>query len=270
VGIGAAIAASALVAGLAVVSCVSQAVGVAVPTAVLVPGAVTLAADSVETVAGVSPVETDDGGRDPSAVVPQASFVDGGSAPVTVRSNTSPLGDQNVATSTSQSKGLGVGGATGSLTVDGHGGATTSISGTGAISGVVFYAIARGRAGAHASFSNWRLANNPLLAAPPVGNTSPPFAAFDTVRTDLVPLDPTSTPWSWDTLAAQLALAFAFTVDYAFTGGHYVDEEVRIDVAEIWCEVHGPVGSEPEVVQLKQKLGNMRRVQPFPSIVSED
>ena len=268
-GVAAAVGAAIIAAGLVAVSCQPAAVAITAPAVVVAPGAASLSPEA----ARVSTVSTmveqfEAGGRDAAALTVLAAFVDGAAAPTTVRSNTAPLYDQSLSTFASHARGLGVGGATGTLTVDGHGGATASINGTGAIGGVVFYAYARARKDAHATLSGWTLCGQ-SVSAPPVGNTSPPYASMGLVQSALATTDALGNPWSWDTLAAQLALNFKLSCSYAFSGGHEIDESVQVDVAEMWCEVWGPIGTAPEVTEVRARFGNLRRVTTMPHVLGE-
>lgn len=197
---------------------------------------------------------------DPTAVVPLAATADGSGSPVTLRANTGNLSDQNLGTFNSDADGFGVPGTpTGTLHVSTTGVANSSIDGSGAISGVVFFAFMRGRKDADASFSNWRLCGQ-AVSAPNVGNTTPPYADFSLVQTGLITVDGGGLPWDWSTIYAKLAaLGVGASVDYAFAGGHEFDQSVQLDVAEIWVEVHGPVGIAPEVINVTQVIDAHRR-----------
>lgn len=202
------------------------------------------------------------GAWNPAAVVPLSVLADGGSAPVTLRCNTAPMYDQNLGTFASDADGFGVPGtAAGTLVVGATGMAQTSIAspGSGAISGVVFFAYVRGRKDAHVTLSNWRVCGQ-AVSAPPVGNTTPPFADFGLLQTGLVAVDGGALAWDWATIFAKLAaLGIGVRADYAFSGGHEFDESVQLDVAEIWCEVHGPVGLKPDVIRITHVIDAHRK-----------
>lgn len=234
-----------------------------------VPGLRTVTPASVAMTAAVSPGPDSFANtalRDPSAVTSLAATADGDATPTTLRSNTSSLNDENLATGTGDTDGFGVPGtATGTLTASGGTGfQSASIEGSGAISGVVFYGFARGRKDAHVTLSNWRLCGQ-AISAPPVGNTTPPYADFGIVSTALLTVDGGGLPWDWSTIFSKLVgpALYGMQADYSFSGGHEFDESVTIELAELWCEVRGPIGSTPDVIELRQVIASHRKTFPM-------
>lgn len=260
VGMAAAVGAAVVA---VVASCVSVNAPVVANNAVGAPtGSVVSTPDSVESrcipgayVDLLAPVSR----RDPSEVVPHAAFADTVTSPVTLRSNTSPLGDENLSTFASQSTPGTSWPVNTTLTVNAGGFAVSAIEGSGTISGVKLFAFARVKADAHAVVSNARFrtsngGDHALTSAPPVGSyASPPNMAL--VQTGLLTTYDGTNPWTWADVHPQL-VGTMFKVDVSI-GGAYIGEFAQLEVAEIWAEVHGPLGTEPIVVFKKGPVGRL-------------
>jgi len=194
----------------------------------------------------------------PSAIedTPLAVLLDGESSPMTLRAvgTLGNLGDQQLDTYETAASVLGT--TPGTMTIDAGGFANTGIAGSGAISGVVFYAFARVTKDAHATVSNFRTAfPSGTFSAPPQG-TYASVAEFGVVSTELVTTMNGTDPWTWASLFSALA-AVELRATYSFSGGHQFDEFAQLEVAELWCEVRGPIGTPQVEYSVPLKMGEI-------------
>lgn len=204
---------------------------------------------------------------DPSVVTPLASFADSGNVPVTLRANTAALKDQNLGTYSSIST-PGSWPNSGSFIYHLGGFAQTGILGAGTITGVQFFAFARYRKDPDAVVSNCRFLVTTgfevgTTSQPPVG----PFSsvpAFAVVSTPLVLTKDGTNPWSWATLYNDL-LGVELKADYSI-GAAFSGEFAQIDAAEVWCEIHGPVGNDDSVA-VRLKMGDVATPSTFGFVV---
>lgn len=273
-----AVSAGALVAGLVAVSCDPAPVNTTPTAPTLVPGPVALALDS----AGVDSLGLDEawvlGIRDPLTPVDVDAFVDAGPTPVRiVRSDTAPFDDGNDATKTLLSS-PGTWPNSGTMLFDFHGTqGETSLDGTGPIAGVKLYVRVRARKDPNAVLNNFRPSFSGLtkafVAQPTVYPMAPASAFYETLATDLIPLTSNGVPFEWgqgtNSIFTQAVLGWVLSVDYS-VGGAFTGEFAQVECSDAWLEVYAPQGSEPEIIELKHKVGNMRRVQAFPQVVGEE
>jgi hypothetical protein len=161
------------------------------------------------------------------------------------------------------------------LTFDFHGTeGETSLDGVGVIAGVKVYARLRARKDANAVLNNFRLQfsgiNYPVVAQPTVYPMLPAAGYYETIATALIPLTSNGVPFEWgqgaNSIFTQATMGFRLLADYS-VGGAFAGEFAQVECADGWLEVYGFNGSEPEVVSLKQKVGNLRRVQTMESVV---
>lgn len=210
--------------------------------------------------------------RSPTDIVALASSVDNGSALVTLRSANATYRDQDVATFTTRNAGPS-GGTTETIDLGGLLGAT-SINGSGTIGGVKLFALVRCSKNGGATMTNIRFGTGmgvqALLVAPTVnvqvGGSSASFP-FVTAETALIALTPLAVPFEWGNGVNSVWSVFAspaWTLNFTWTGGGGGDQ-ARCEVAEAWVEVHGPVGSEPTVIQLVHALNLAPLVQKLES-----
>lgn len=266
--VGAAIA----VAGAVSISCTSVDIPTSVGTATPVAGLRVVTPDSVACVATVSPDVTSAVARPaPDSMVPMEAFVDGGNTPVTLRSNTAPFYDQNTGTATSVSTPASwPNSGTRDILVGGF--APAAIAGAGAIGGVKFYAIARIRKDTNVTVSNARVRiagsyDAPFTSMPPTAGYSP-LAAYGTVETAMITTSDGSTPWDWATIYAAL-LSTRVGMDASAPSPAAIGQFAQLDLAEVWCEVLGPVGNPSPAVEVTQRMGNVLRMQAIITSIGE-
>lgn len=209
--------------------------------------------------------------RDPSFVGTLATNLDDTSGLVTIRSFKASLNDQSTATKDVFTSGVGAAGTqlqplygTASQGVQGNTGAGNGINGTGAISGMKLCALVRVSKQAAGTVSNVRFGTAmgvKALAAPgaTIRDYDQPLteAMWETVKTDLVTTGQFGQPLTWgndvDSIWASL---FGWTFNFTYGGGGIK----QLEVAEAWVEVYGPVGSEPEVIELVQVFDDKKMV----------
>lgn len=260
--------------GLAAASCSSNASAPA-----LVPVSVTMPMDTA-TILSIAYNEeiTQDTGY-PLDLVNQASYVDhsigaaNSSTPVTIRSNTVPYYDLNLATKTLNSS-PGTWPNNGTLTFN-FGGltGTTSIDGYGPIAGVKCYATIRPRKNTNAAMSNFRFVIGSdtfvLPTQPVIGGMLPAVVDYQTVVSDLI-TTVGGDALEWGAGSKSIFVKFtgwSFRCDYS-VGGAYTGQFAQCEVAEAWVEVIGYAGSAPTIIELKHKLPNIRRIQTVTTDIS--
>lgn len=212
----------------------------------------------------------------PSQTVTRATFIDNGSNPTVVRSNTAPFYDRTDATASLQAS-PGTWPNSGTLTFN-FGGTqgSASIDGVGDITGVKVFARVRPRKDTNATLNNFRFtvgANTVALEAQPTVYGMPPAtAAYQTVESVMMTTNPLGAAWTWGTgvngIFVQMATGWTFRADYAVAGA-YAGEFAQVEVSEAWLEVYGLNGSEPELVELKARTANVVVTQAVDPIVEE-
>lgn len=244
------------VVGLVVAVCTSVEATAVVGAAANVLGGLVEAPNSVGmemTAAGVFA----DQGYDPTTLVAKPAIVDGGSAPVvSIRSNTSPYYDQSTATKVLSSS-PGTWPNSGTLTFNLGGIANTSVDGTGAITGVKCFAMIRPRKNTNAVLNNFRFVvqtdNGVLSPQPTVGAMLPAVVDYVTVESPLFTTIGGSAI-TWATIMGLWA-NWALKADYS-VGGAFAGEFAQVEVAEAWVEVFGPLGVQPDYVELVHAAGD--------------
>ena len=263
----AAVGVAAAIAGLAVLGPASVGCVGAVSAPTVVPGGVvaTAVAVSVEAEVVVQPTKLTKVSGDPTLSAPQASYQDAGQEPATSRSFKSSLNDQSTLTKDSFAAAWPTAGATQLQPLYGAGAqglqGSTSINGSGLISGVKLFAIVRcGKSGAGA-LSGIRfgtgmglktLVTQPTIRTLPLDDTM-----WETVETDLITLGSFGQPFEWgngvNSVWAQM-FGWTFNHTYALPSN---PSATQVDVAEAWVEIHSPVTNVEEVV-LRVKLDPTR------------
>lgn len=210
---------------------------------------------------------------DPQALVNQPTFIDSGSTPVTVRSNTAPYADLSLATRTLLSS-PGTWPNSGSLTFNFGGlNATTSIDGYGVIAGVKCIAMIRPRKDTNATLNNFRFivggTAHVLNPQPTIGAMPPATVDYQKVESPLI-TDVSGNAFEWGSGANSLFTRFVgwqFACDYAVSGA-YAGQFAQCEVAEAWLEVFGYAGSEVIQIDLKQPMPNIRKIQTVVTTIS--
>jgi hypothetical protein len=261
--------------GLVVSAPQSVPLALALSNPTLVLGAVVTPAESVPMGMEVStlPGSFSKTGFDASTVTPQASFVDTANFPGTVRSANSTYGDQNLGTANTFNHGPGgsgtdlkdLGGVQGSV----------AINGEGIIAGIkLFCTVRASRNTPSGTLNNFKFGTamglKAVLAQPTVFDNSLGLTPdmFQTLQTALIPTGPFGNAFTWgngvDSVWAALA-APTWTLNYDWAGGAI---QVRVEIAEAWIEVHGPVGNPQDEVVLRQRMGNSVLRQSFPGNIT--
>ena len=207
----------------------------------------------------------------PDTVVPLAVFVDAEPTPVVLRSNTAPFGDQNLGTSAGVSTPASWP-SSGTINHEIGGFADTGIAGTGLIGGVRFHAFARIRKDTNVTVSDSRIRvagtfSVPLLSAPPTGPYSE-VPEFGHVETAIVATSNGSAAWTWPTIFAALA-GTRVGMDYV-AGAPAIGEFAQLDLAEVWCEVMGPLGSPNTPILLRYRISDTLSTQTIQQTIEED
>lgn len=274
VGVGAA----TLVANLVALSCSPAGISVSPTDPTLAPGVIALQPEAaVVDSFGDGEVWTN-GARNPLAPVDVDVYVDAGTTPIRiVRSDTAPFDDNNDATKTLTSSPASWPNS-GTITFNFHGTeGSTSLDGEGPIAGVKLYTRVRARKDTNAVLSNFRLEFAgvviPLLTQPTVYPMLPAAAFYETLASDLVPLTSNAVPFEWgqgvNSVFTQAASGWVLKADYS-VGGAFSGQFAQVECSEAWLEIYGFNGSTPELVEVKHKMGNLRRVQQVEPIVEEE
>lgn len=236
------------------------------PDEIATPAGASVTADAAATAEFAGAMQVSMSQRDPSVVTPLAVMVDGGSSPLTVRSNTAPYKDQSNATRTLLS-GMGPGSGTLDFNLGGLD-ATTSVDGFGAISGVKCFAIIRpGKdSGTLNNFRFTAAGADRVLSPQPTVHTLPVNSTqFAVVESPLILLGSGGLPFDFTVGAAGIYaqfLSWRFKCDWNVTTPGHV---AQCDVTEAWIEVHGPIGSSPSVIELTHALNLSPKVQKIES-----
>lgn len=212
--------------------------------------------------------------RDPENVTPLALTVDGSPLLVVLRDRDSHLRDESLFTAHSDAK-MAPQDADFTVQCTGLGGVTEALAGLGAISGLVFHCMARVY-GEHTMGEPLPTVSNPRwnVAGQSLAFTTPPVVGwgltgaegpFADCYTGLVTTKDGVLPWTWADIVAATAPQSIVVHVHATA----IAVPVVFEVAEVWAEVMGPVGSGGSEVVLRQRLGAVRRVQPFGTQVTE-
>jgi len=208
--------------------------------------------------------------RDPTAVVPLATTLDSGSALVTVRSFKSSLNDQTASTRdifTSPASWPNSGtqlqplyGAA-SQGLQGSSGGGNGINGTGVISGIKLCALVRVSKSTTATApTNVRFGTGMGVKALVTPPTVRDIAALDdtmweSVETALIATGATAQPFEWGNGSNSVwSQMFGWTFNHTYSND-VTPKTTQVEVAEAWVEVHGPVGSQPVLIELTHALG---------------
>lgn len=266
------VAAATIIIGAVTAGCIR-------PTAVThVPTPVTSSASRVDTISHLATPTVPDGltlgNYNAATQTVQAAQTNSNSQPVTLRCNTSPLGDADWSTYTSQASNIASG--SGTLLVGSTGVGQTDITGSGEISGVIFYVAGWTTKDTHITLSNARISGllgpDAALGSLPNGTHASPPAAGQ-VNSALIATRDGTNPWTWANLYSGLS---GMTYKLDFTNTAVGSDFGQINVADIWVEVWGPIGAAPDVLILKhqfgptpisQPLGPLDGTQKVPSII---
>jgi len=275
VGVGAA----ALVANLVALSCGGAPVATSPTDPTFAPGAMTMTVESAPSDTMVFDEVWTDGGRDPLAPANVDAFVDGGAVPIRIiRSDTSPFDDGSDATKTLTSS-PGSWPNSGTIGFDFHGtDGDTSIDGEGPIAGIKLYVRLRARKDTNAVLNNFRTQYGNVIkqfvSQPTVWPMLPAAGYYETLATDLIPLSSLGQPFVWggmvdNSIFKEATMGWRCFADYS-VGGAFAGQFAQVECADGWLEVYGFNGAEPEVIALKMKIGDLRRVQVMQSVVVEE
>lgn len=231
-----------------------------IPAGTPVPSTTRIAGSALEMELGIEDAASADvvaGSFDPSAVVPLASRADGNPTATILRAYgpDDDLGDGSLYTYKSDAK---LGPYTGTLGVYATSVGETSLYGSGDISGVIVHAYARVLADEGAAN-----VTSPLCVLPGQNVTISTIPSGDSMSTDyghiytaLITTKDGTHPWSWATMFTDLlGVGVRCSVAYAgFIG-------VALQVAELWVEVYGPIGSRVDpIVVTKVTKSTLRKV----------
>lgn len=231
----------------------------------LVPVSVTLALEAASIATLVLDEAILEGERNPDALVAQAAFVDSEQTNRTVRSGLATYSDQNLATMTTHT-------SAGNLLKD-LGGlqGSAAINGTGVISGVKVYALVRAtQNGGSVTTMRFGTTMGVKSLVTPVtvyATATPDDSMWSLAESVLITTGPFGQPFEWGTGIHSVYAAF---VSPSWTFNAAIAGTARLDIAEAWVEVIGPVGSQPDTVELKQRIGNVRRIQSFPDTLTTE
>lgn len=204
-------------------------------------------------------------GRDPTAFVTQASYVDTAQTPKTIRSALATYNDQSLGTKTTHT-------SAGALLKD-LGGleGTAAINGIGPIAGVKLFAIVRattnGGTLTNMKFGTAGGVQNFVTQPTVTATATPDDTMWSTVESGVIDLNAFAVPFEWGNGVNSVWAGFVsptWTLNATITG------TARLDIAEAWLEVVGPVGSDTDVVRITQRIGNVRRIQSFPDTLTTE
>lgn len=214
---------------------------------------------------------------DPNAVINIPTYIDrsidaaGSQTPVTVRSNTAPYYDRSLSTRTLLSSPATYPNS-GTLSFNlGAVQGTTSIDGDGAIAGIKCVAMIRPRKDTNATLNNFRFIvaseTHTLSPQPTIGAMPPATVDYQRVESPLITTSG-GNAFEWGITAnsvfVRFALGWSFACDYS-VGGAYAGQFAQCEVAEAWIEIYGYAGSPPVVIDLKQRMPNLVKIQALTS-----
>lgn len=223
----------------------------------IVAGPATAAAERATAAAAAHPVTADPGPYDSVAVPALATIVDDSGGPMTLRCSTSPYNDETLDTYGTRPAVFGSG--SGTLIFDLYSMANSAIAGSGAISGVVFYAYARRVVDAPVAITSGRIhlgsgIDVPFTSQPPSG----PFGGapdFAVIQTSLQTTHDGVHAWDWANLYAALT---GLSARWTYSNASPLSAFGQVDLAEVWCEVRGPIGTLPDPIIIKSPVDSVR------------
>jgi hypothetical protein len=183
---------------------------------------------------------------------------------VTLRAVDALIGDGNLLTFSSHSE---TGPYTGNMFKVCTNFAATGITGSGAISGVIVHAYCRVTHDEAITISSPQF----VMVGQTVAMTSPPHGVWgETTPSDCVSALLTTHDgaheWTWDNIFAALA-GTKVQVHVVYEG---FGTPVTFDLSELWVEVYGEIGSVPEPIIMRQKIGLPIRKYTLGDIIEAD
>lgn len=195
--------------------------------------------------------------RDPTSITTMAIRRDGEANAAILRAvdPTGHLGDADLLTFTSH---METGPFTGNLFKTCTNFATTSIEGDSSISGVIIHAFCRVTHDEAITITAPQfimVGQSVAMSSPPHGADSEGVVPADCVSALLTTHDGVHA-WTWANIFTALA-GLKVQVHVVYEG---FATPVSFDLAELWVDVYGPIGSAPDPIIMRQKVGVTMRM----------